>query len=69
VGAGAGVGVCATGALGDDAPSPIRASSVPTATTLSTGIKIFSNLPAAGDGISVSTLSVETSSKGSSSAT
>jgi hypothetical protein len=47
----------------------MRASSVPTATTLSTGINIFSNLPAAGDGISVSTLSVETSSNGSSRAT
>ena len=43
--------------------------SAPTKTVLSTGTKIFSMTPAYGEGISVSTLSVETSSNGSSIAT
>ena len=70
VGVGAGVDTCgAAGVAGADAPSAIRASSAPTGATLSTATRIFCRTPAAGDGISVSTLSVETSSNGSSSAT
>ena len=69
-GDGAGVETCgAAGVAGADAPSAIRASSAPTGATLSTATRIFCRTPAAGDGISVSTLSVETSSNGSSSAT
>ena len=69
-GVGAGVETCgAAGVAGADAPSAIRASSAPTGATLSTATRIFCRTPAAGDGISVSTLSVETSSNGSSSAT
>ena len=69
-GVGAGVDTCgAAGVAGADAPSAIRASSAPTGATLSTATRIFCRTPAAGDGISVSTLSVETSSNGSSSAT
>ena len=47
-------------------PSAITASSSPTRATWSTATTIFCKIPAAGEGISVSTLSVETSSKGSS---
>ena len=46
--------------------SDITASSAPTATVESTCTTIFCNTPATGDGISVSTLSVDTSSNGSS---
>ena len=63
-GAAAGGGVCAA-----DAPSAITASSAPTATVESTATTIFCKIPATGDGISVSTLSVETSRSGSSTAT
>ena len=61
-GAAAGVEVAA-------APSAIIASSAPTATVESTATTIFCRTPATGEGISVSTLSVETSSNGSSTAT
>ena len=61
-------GAAATGA-GADAPSAITASSAPTATVESTATRIFCSTPATGDGISVSTLSVETSRSGSSTAT
>ncbi|CAB4698209.1 unannotated protein [freshwater metagenome] len=65
-----GISTGATGALGADAvaPSAITASSAPTATVESTATIIFCKTPATGDGISVSTLSVETSRSGSSTA-
>ena len=67
-------GAAATGAAGAgvaalDVPSAITASSAPTATVESTATTIFCKIPATGDGISVSTLSVETSRSGSSTAT
>ena len=62
---GAGAGVAAFVAPLDSA---IIANSAPTATVESTCTTIFCNTPATGDGISVSTLSVETSSNGSSTA-
>ncbi|CAB5146782.1 unannotated protein [freshwater metagenome] len=72
-GAGAGFSTtgAATGAGVDVAPalSAITASSAPTATVESTATTIFCKTPATGDGISVSTLSVETSNNGSSTAT
>ena len=49
--------------------SPTTASTVPTSTVSSSWTRISSNTPAAGEGISVSTLSVEISSKGSSAST
>ena len=69
VGVGTGTGVGA-GAEAFVAPldSAIIANSAPTATVESTCTTIFCNTPATGDGISVSTLSVETSSNGSSTA-
>jgi len=48
---------------------PITASWPPTSTVLSSGAVIASRVPATGDGISVSTLSVDTSSSASSSST
>ena len=81
VGAGVGISITAgasttgaatgstTGAdVGADEPSasPIIASAPPTRTTASSPATISSNTPETGDGISVSTLSVETSSNGSS---
>ena len=58
-----GAGAAATGA----APAaPIRARRAPTATVESTATSIARIVPEAGDGISVSTLSVDTSSRGSS---
>ena len=74
-GAGGGVtGAATAGAAGGGvaalvAPSAITASSAPTATVESTATTIFCKIPATGDGISVSTLSVETSRSGSSTAT
>ena len=62
---GAGVGAAAFVAPLDSA---IIANSAPTATVESTCTTIFCNTPATGDGISVSTLSVDTSSNGSSTA-
>ena len=50
-------------------PSPITASSPPTSTVSSSPATIRCSTPAAGEGISVSTLSVETSSRGSSTST
>ena len=50
-------------------PSPITARSPPTSTVSSSPATIRSSTPAAGEGISVSTLSVETSSSGSSTST
>ena len=69
-GAATGAAGAATGA-GAEAPalSAITASSAPTATVWSTPTTIFVRIPATGDGISVSTLSVETSRSGSSIAT
>ena len=66
-GAATGAGVCAAG-FAAEPDSAITASSAPTATVESTCTTIFCNTPATGDGISVSTLSVETSSNGSSTA-
>ena len=72
-GAGGGVtGAATTGAAGAEvaaAPSAITANSAPTATVESTATIIFCKTPATGEGISVSTLSVETSRSGSSTAT
>ena len=51
------------------APSSITASSAPTGTVESTATTIFFMTPATGEGISVSTLSVDTSRRGSSTAT
>jgi hypothetical protein len=80
-GGGAGAGVSATGsgvgsgsgagssAAGTTAPSPpMRASSVPTATVSPSCTRISVTTPLAGDGTSVSTLSVEISSSVSSAA-
>ena len=71
-GVGAATGAAATGAgvvAGADAPSAITANSAPTATVESTGTTIFVSVPETGEGISVSTLSVETSRRGSSTLT
>ena len=50
-------------------PSPMTARSAPTGTVSSSPTRISCRVPATGDGISVSTLSVETSSNGSSTST
>ncbi len=50
-------------------PSPMTARSAPTGTVSSSLTRISCSTPATGEGISVSTLSVETSSSGSSTAT
>jgi len=64
--AGAAVGVAA----GAEAPAPpITARRAPTGTVESTGTSIEIIVPATGEGISVSTLSVETSRSGSSTLT
>ena len=57
--------------IGADAPAlaPIKARRAPTATVVSIGTSIANKTPATGDGISVSTLSVETSRSASSTAT
>ncbi len=65
VGVGA-AGVGADGALDDEPISPRRA---PTGTVVSTATSIARSVPATGEGISVSTLSVETSRSASSTAT
>ena len=63
-------GAATTGAAaGAAAPSAIMASSAPTRTVVSTATTIFCKIPATGEGISVSTLSVDTSRSGSSTAT
>ena len=66
---GAATGAAGTGADGVAAPSAITASSAPTSTVVSTATTIFCKMPATGEGISVSTLSVDTSKSGSSTAT
>ena len=55
--------------LAGASPSPITARSAPTSTVSSSSTRISWRVPAAGEGISVSTLSVETSSRGSSTST
>src|SRR3984957_9008150 len=71
-GAGAGAGdsvAAAAGAPSDEAvpaPSPITASFTPTSTVSPSGTRISLRTPAAGEGTSESTLSVETSKRGSS---
>ena len=66
-GAGA-AGAAAAGAAGAAAPepSPIIARAAPTSTSSSSGTRICSTTPATGEGTSVSTLSVETSTRGAS---
>ena len=73
-GAGAGAGTSTTGeeplgSLVASAGSAMMASSPPTGTTASSPATMRVRTPEAGEGISVSTLSVETSSSGSSAAT
>ena len=77
-GAGAGAGgsgaACGAGAAGAGAEpasegSPMMARTVPTSTVSSSGTRISSRTPDAGEGTSVSTLSVATSSRGSSAST
>src|SRR5450631_1408744 len=65
--AGSAVGVDVSAGAGT--PSPTTARSVPTGTVSSSATKISCSVPATGEGISVSTLSVDTSSRGSSTAT
>ena len=62
-----GAGGAATGAaIGAAVAEPIKARRAPTATVASTGTSIDKMVPDAGAGISVSTLSVDTSRRGSS---
>src|SRR5690606_32351981 len=74
-GAGAGSGAAgasaagAAGAAPPPVPSPTIASGLPTSTVSSSCTRICSSTPAMGEGISVSTLSVETSTRGSSTST
>jgi hypothetical protein len=69
-GAGWAAGAGGAGAAAAAAPASLMtASSPPISTVSSSCATIFVSTPAAGDGISVSTLSVETSSRGSSSST
>ena len=63
IGAGFSTAAATTGVLPE---TPMEASRAPTATVESTGTSIVNNVPVTGDGISVSTLSVETSSSASS---
>jgi len=64
-------GAAATGAegAGAAAPSAMIANSAPTGTVWSIWTTIFVSIPATGEGISVSTLSVDTSRSGSSTLT
>ena len=61
-------GAGAAGAAGAAAPepSPMIARAAPTSTSSSSGTRICSTTPATGEGTSVSTLSVETSTRGAS---
>src|SRR5690606_23625998 len=68
-GAAAGSAAGAAGAAAEPDPSPTIASCAPTSIVSSSSAKIASRTPETGDGISVSTLSVETSSSGSSTST
>ena len=67
-GAGAAGAAAAAGAAGAAAPepSPMIARAAPTSTSSSSGTRICSTTPATGEGTSVSTLSVETSTRGAS---
>ena len=65
-GAGASTTGAATGAAAEATPSSITANSAPTATVESIATTMRVRVPDTGEGISVSTLSVETSSSGSS---
>ncbi|ABY24158.1 hypothetical protein RSal33209_2432 [Renibacterium salmoninarum ATCC 33209] len=69
--ASAGASATAGSAAGAAAPSPVpmRTSGAPTSAVSSSATRISSITPAIGDGISVSTLSVETSNSGSSTST
>ena len=64
----AGAGASSAGAAAAFA-SPMRAMTAPTSTVSSSSARISTMVPATGDGISVSTLSVETSRSGSSTST
>ena len=64
----ASAGDCAAASEEPD-PSPMITRGVPTSTVSSSATRMASITPAIGDGISVSTLSVETSSSGSSTST
>ena len=68
-GAGSRARAGAGSAAGTDPASPMRASTVPTSTVSPSCTRISLSNPAAGDGTSESTLSVETSKRGSFSAT
>ena len=59
----------ASAAAGAASPEPMRTSGAPTSAVSSSATRISSITPAIGEGISVSTLSVETSSSGSSTST
>ena len=64
-------GTCATGVeitAADTPAAPINPRRAPTATVVSTATSMARRVPATGDGISVSTLSVETSRSASSTA-
>ena len=65
-GAAAGVATGAATGAGAAAPSSMIARSAPTGTVASICTRIFESVPETGEGISVSTLSVETSRSGSS---
>ncbi|CAB4544762.1 unannotated protein [freshwater metagenome] len=67
-GAGAAAGAAGAGAPASSA-APMTASSAPTSTVASSSAVMDRSTPATGEGISVSTLSVEISNKGSSMAT
>ena len=60
---------CCCGGLPRRHPPPMTASFAPTSTVSSSETRILVRTPAAGEGISVSTLSVETSRRGSSTST
>ena len=68
-GAACGAGAAAVGAEPASEGSPMMARTVPTSTVSSSGTRISSRTPDAGEGTSVSTLSVATSSRGSSAST
>ena len=68
-GAACGAGAAGAGAEPASEGSPMMARTVPTSTVSSSGTRISSRTPDAGEGTSVSTLSVATSSRGSSAST
>src|SRR5207247_5329785 len=67
--AGSGADAAAAGAAGAAAPSEILATTVLIPTVLPSSTSTSDSVPAAGDGISVSTLSVDISKRGSSRST